>query len=200
MKKQEFLAELYERLQSLPQAEREQSLSYYSEMIDDRIDDGMTEEQAVQSVGAPKQIAEEIIKETPWITLLKERVKPKRKIFVWEIVLLVLGAPIWLSLLVSAFAVALSLYVVALSLIIALWAVEIALCAGGVLGVVLALVSIFQGNIYVGVAYLGAGFVCAGLGVVSYFACQALSRGFIVGTKNMFVGRKKKLIGKGEGQ
>ena len=147
MKKQEFLAELYERLKTLPQAEREQSLSYYSEMIDDRIDDGMTEEQAVQSVGAPKQIAEDIIQETPWITLLKERVKPKRKISVWEIVLLVLGSPIWLSLLISAFAVALSLYVVALSLVIVLWSVQIALCAGGVVGVVLTLVSIFQGNI-----------------------------------------------------
>lgn len=200
MKKQEFLAELYERLKTLPQAEREQSLSYYSEMIDDRIDDGMTEEQAVQSVGAPKQIAEDIIQETPWITLLKERVKPKRKISVWEIVLLVLGSPIWLSLLISAFAVALSLYVVALSLVIVLWSVQIALCAGGVLGVVLALVSIFQGNIYASIAYLGAGLVCAGLGVLAYFGCKALSTGFIVGTKNMFIGRKKKLIGKGEGQ
>ncbi len=200
MKKKEFLSELYERLKGLPQAEREQSLAYYSEMIDDRMDDGMTEEQAVQSVGAPEQIAEEIIKETPWITLLKERVKPKRKISAWEIVLLILGAPIWLSLLISAFAVALSLYAVAFSLVIALWSVQIALCASGVLGVVLTLVSIFQGNIYLGVAYLGAGLVCAGLGVLTYFACKALSRGFIVGTKNMFIGRKKTLIGKGEKQ
>ena len=61
MTKTEFLVQLKEKLSCLPQADIQQSLEYYVEMIDDRIDDGMSEESAVQSVGTPEKIAEEIV-------------------------------------------------------------------------------------------------------------------------------------------
>ena len=43
MTKQEFLRELWNRLTELPQEDVEKSLDYYSEMIDDRVEDGLTE-------------------------------------------------------------------------------------------------------------------------------------------------------------
>ena len=54
--------------------------------------------------------------------LIKEKT-PKRRLGVWEIVLLVLGSPIWLSLLIAAFAVILSLYISLWAVIISFWAV-----------------------------------------------------------------------------
>ena len=47
MSKTEFLTELKKALEGLPEEDIEKSLEYYSEMIDDRIEDGLSEEEAV---------------------------------------------------------------------------------------------------------------------------------------------------------
>ena len=52
MTKQEFIDEIKSRLNGLPEEEIQKSLDYYSEMIDDRIDDGMEEEEAVGEIGS----------------------------------------------------------------------------------------------------------------------------------------------------
>lgn len=51
MNKEQFLAAVRERLSALPRDDVEQSLDYYGEMIDDRVEDGMSEEQAVEAWG-----------------------------------------------------------------------------------------------------------------------------------------------------
>ena len=61
--------------------------------------------------------------------------RPKRQLQAWEIVLLALGSPVWLSLGLAALAVVLSLYVVVWSLDVSLWAVFAALGAGAGCGV-----------------------------------------------------------------
>ena len=48
MKKQEFLDLLKNRLWALPERDIQQSLDYYKEMIDDRMEDGLSEEDAVR--------------------------------------------------------------------------------------------------------------------------------------------------------
>ena len=47
MKKQEFIEEIKLRMEGLPEEEVNRSIDYYSEMIEDRIEDGMEEEEAV---------------------------------------------------------------------------------------------------------------------------------------------------------
>ena len=47
MNKQEFLARLQKGLSGLPGEEIEEHLAFYSEMIDDRMEDGIPEETAV---------------------------------------------------------------------------------------------------------------------------------------------------------
>ena len=64
MTKSEFLRTLRNGLRSLPDADAERSLTYYIEMIDDRMDDGMTEEEAVAAVGDPAQLAREILRDS----------------------------------------------------------------------------------------------------------------------------------------
>ena len=44
MGKQEFLEQLRKQFSSLPQADIEEQLSFYSEMIDDRMEEGLSEE------------------------------------------------------------------------------------------------------------------------------------------------------------
>ncbi len=117
MKKQEFLRALKKRLSPLSAGEAQEHVGFYSEMIDDRIEEGLTEESAVAAVGGIEEIAEQIISEAS-AGKDSDKENGKRKLKVWEIVLLIVGSPIWLSVLVAVFAVF-------WSLIIALWAVEL---------------------------------------------------------------------------
>ena len=52
MTKQLFLNELSAALHGLPREERYRTLSYYDELIDDRMEDGQSEEEAVESLEA----------------------------------------------------------------------------------------------------------------------------------------------------
>ena len=47
MTKHEFLKRLEKAIRKLPKEERNRFLSYYKEMIEDRVEDGLTDEQAV---------------------------------------------------------------------------------------------------------------------------------------------------------
>jgi uncharacterized membrane protein len=55
MTKQEFLDRLAKKI---PKDEREERLAFYSEMIDDRMEEGMTEAEAVASID-PEILPEE---------------------------------------------------------------------------------------------------------------------------------------------
>ena len=77
MNKQEFLNALSDRLQGIPIDDREKSLEYYSEMIDDMQEDGLTEEQAVKAMGSINEIADKIINDMPIEKILKTKVTPK---------------------------------------------------------------------------------------------------------------------------
>ena len=84
MNKQEFLAKLRNLLSGLPQEEIEERLLFYSEMIDDRMEEGYSEEESVEAVGPVDDVVEQIIAETPFTRIAKERIKPKRKLEKWK--------------------------------------------------------------------------------------------------------------------
>ena len=165
-------------------------------MIDDRMDDGMSEEEAVSDIGSVDEVASQIIAEIPLLKIAKEKIKPKRKMKAWEIVLLCVGSPIWVSLLVAAVAVILSLYIALWSVIIALWAAFGALVGGTVGGIAGGILFIVTGNTYSGVAMIGAGLVLAGLSIFAFFGCKAATRGIIVLTKKLALGLKGLFIRK----
>lgn len=60
MTKFEFLAALEARLPGLSEADRRKTLEYYSEMIDDRTDDGLSQEEAVEAIGSLDDLVSEI--------------------------------------------------------------------------------------------------------------------------------------------
>lgn len=198
MDKQEFLARLRQGLSGLPQSDVEERLSFYEEMIDDRMEEGLSEEAAVAEIGPVQEIVDQIVAETPLTKLVREKMRPKHTLRAWEIVLLVLGSPIWLSLLVAALAVVLSFYGVIWSVILSLWAVEAALALSAVGGVVLGAVLSCQGNALPVLAVIGAGLACAGLSIFLFFGCKEVTRGIlsltgklVLGVKNCFVKREE---------
>ncbi len=186
MTKQEFLARLREKLSALPREDIEERLNFYSEIIDDRTEEGLSEEEAVAAVGNSDEIAAQILAELNLAQAETKNAKPKKTWSVWEILLIVLGSPIWLSLLIAAFAVILSVYIVIWSVIASLWAVFGAL-AGSSLGVAAAgVIFIFGENTVSGIAMAGAGITLAGLSVFSFFGCRLATKYILKLTSKIF--------------
>ena len=196
MTKEEFLNALQSRLYGLPQDDIAERLAFYGEMIDDSMEEGMTEEEAVAAIGSVDEIVAQIVAETPLTRLVREKITPKRSLRAWEIVLLVLGFPLWFPLLLAAGAVLLSLYIVAWALIICLWAVEISLAAGALAGFAAAAICLFQKRLLPAAAFLGGGLFCAGLAIFMFFGCIAASKGILQLTKKILCGIKNRFIGK----
>ena len=163
MTKNEFLSALREQLAGLPQEDIEHSLDFYAEAIEDRVEDGMSEEEAVSSLGVPKEIASRIIADIPLSRLVKNKLRPRRKLGAFTIVLLIIGSPIWLSLLAAALVIALSVYAIIWAAVISLYAVCLTLASCAVAGIFCLVSYATSGNLAGGIAFLGAGIFCAGL-------------------------------------
>lgn len=198
MTKQEFLTALREALTGLPPSDVEERADFYAEMIDDRMEDGISEKEAVAAIGSVEEIVLQIVDEYPIGKLVKQRIKPKRRLNAWEIVLLALGSPIWLSLLIAFVAIVLSLYAVLWSVIVAFWSVFAALF-GSSLGTLAGGVYLLcTGNTPTGLVFVAAAFVCAGLAIFSFFGCMAATKGAACLTKSVLLAIKKACMRKGE--
>lgn len=198
MSKQEFLAQLQKGLSGLPQDDIEERLMFYSEMIDDRMEEGLSEGEAVSEIGTVDAIISQIIAEIPLSKILKEKIKPKRTFKAWEIILLVLGSPVWLPLMIAAFAVILSVYVVLWSVIISLWVVWGSLIGSSLGSVASGIIFVFLGNRLTGLATIGIGIFCAGLSIFLFFACKKTSEGILLLTKKIASGIKNRFVKKEE--
>ncbi len=196
MCKQEFLDRLSARLSGLPRQDVDEHLAFYAEMIDDRIEEGLSEEAAVAAIGSVETVASQIIADVPLIKLAKEKMKSKRRLRAWEIVLLVLGSPIWLSLAIAAFAVIFSLYVVLWSVIISVWSIFVSMIACSFAGITAGIGFVCFESPVAGIAMIGAGIACAGLSVFLFFGCRASTKGTVILTKKIACGIKKCVVGK----
>ena len=196
MTKQEFIIRLCAKLNGLPQKEAEERISFYCEMIDDRMEEGKSEAEAVAALGDVDAIAEQIIADIPLAKIARERIRPKRRLRTWEIVLLAVGSPIWLSLGIAAFAVVSSIYAVLWSLIVSLWAVFGALSGTGLGGVFAGVMFMLLGYVPTGTVTVGAATVCAGSAIFLFFGCLAATKGTAVLTKKIAVGIKRCFVGK----
>lgn len=176
MNKTEFLQDLRKSLSGLPQGEIDERISFYEEMIDDRVEEGLTEEEAIEAIGPVNTIVLQTISDTPLTKIVKERVSPKRRMKIWEIVLIVLGSPIWLSLLIGAIAVLISVYVVLWSVVISMWAVVISFVAGTIAGIAGGIFLCSRSNLTQGLLFVSAGLVLAGLSVYAFYGCKAATK------------------------
>jgi uncharacterized membrane protein len=196
MSKQEFLAQLKDGLSGLPQSDIEERVAFYEEMIDDRIEEGLSEEQAVSEIGSVEQVIAQIVEDTPFTRIVKERVRPKRKLQTWEIVLLILGSPVWAALLIAAFAVMLSIYIVIWSVIISLWAVDLSLFISALACIVAIFFIPASGSGASVLALISASLVLVGLSIFVFFGCKAATKGAVILTKKVALGIKNLFIGK----
>lgn len=192
MNRIEFLRRLNEALNGLPDEDVVRSLSYYEEMILDRMEDGTPEEEAVDAVGSPEEIATLILADMPFkkiINRIKVNVSTK-KIKAWEVALISLGSPIWLSLLIAFFAIIISGFAVIWSLAVAYVALTASLSAVGVAGIILFFPVLFTAGLPAGLLHLGLGVFSLGLGMLLILATKSVIRGVVFISKKIVVGIK----------
>lgn len=190
MRKQEFLDKLKGNLWSMPEADKQRSADYYAEMIDDRMEDGLTEEEAVAAIGDLDEIVKQILQETP---RPPATVKPKQQqkpdyTKTWLIILLIVGSPIWIPLVASVISVVVSVYASLWTVVVALYAVAVAVGA--------AAIGCFVGMFFMlgrpatAVVTLGASLLCAGIGILMVLLSNLAAKGMIALTKLCWQGVK----------
>ena len=194
MNKQEFLDALRRSLSGVPESEIAERIDFYGEILDDKIEEGLTEEQAVEQLGDLDDIVSQILSEIPLTKLARERVKPRRKMRVWEIVLLAMGSPIWLTLLLVAFSVLISLIAVGFSVIVSLWAVFGAFVGGGVGGFLAGIFLLLVDSPASALLLVGAGLALAGLSIFAFFGCKAATYGAVLLTKKTLLAIKRLFV------
>ena len=186
MTKQEFLFGLRIKLYDLPEGELEERVNFYAEMIDDRIEAGLTEQEAIDEIGTPDEIAAQIRAEGAPVSFARESVRIIKKMKGWQIALLAIGSPIWLALLISGAAVAISLYAVLWSLVITAWSVAVSFAAGALGGIVVGGIFAFTSNAFAGFFVIGAAIACAGFAIFSFFGSKAATKGTLCLTRKLF--------------
>ena len=163
MNKKEFASRLQAKISTLPTKEIDDRISFYMEMIDDLIESGMSEEEAVARLGSINIIATQILENTPNIKIKSVNTRQKSSFSKSLLLAIILGSPIWLSLLIALLAVLFSLYVSLWAISVSIWAVFAAFAVCSPASVVFGIILIFTSNALTGFAYIGAGFVLAGL-------------------------------------
>ncbi len=201
MSKEEFLSTLKIELEKQNLGNVDNMLQFYDEMICDRMEDGMTEEEATASLGSIQDIVREVAWEKPVATLVKEKVQQSKakaesngKGYMW-IVLAVLGSPIWLPLVIvilTCFAVICLLYwilvLVAALIVLLIPVLALAFLIRGVMGLsgVSSASRIFDG--------FGGALVLGSVSFLLFRPCMAFFKGTGTVFVNMLTGIKKTLF------
>lgn len=197
MNKQEYLEAIRSRISAMPADDVNRFMDYYSEMIDDRVEDGLSEEEAVADMGSPDAAVEQILEDMPLTKLVKEKIKPKHELKAWEVVLIVLGSPVWIPLLITALVLLLTLWIVAFALLISFYAVVLSFVAAGIGGLICAIPLFIANSQYTAVLMLGAALIGIGIAILFVVSVKPVTVGIfkvckasVNGIKRMFVKEK----------
>ena len=199
MSRDAFIGELRHRMAGLPQQTVERTVEYYSELIADSVEDGLSEEEAVARLGSLDEIVANVVKDTPLTQIVQTRVQEKKAKGVsgWVILLLVLGAPVWLPLLIAVLAVIFALYIALWAVVVGLWAAVAAVILAGLAAIAGGIVELCRLHLAQGLVLLGGGLMCLGLCVVAFLLMKLITLGTVKLCKLLWTGVKSLFVGKG---
>ena len=173
MTKQEFLTNLQSSISVLPKEDVVKYIEYYSEMIDDRIEEGVLEEDAVNAIGSYNIIAEQILKDNGIVSPIKENNKNGDAL---KTTLIAVGSPLWIALVVVGLSVAITVIVSAYAVIISLWACAVAFSVSAVAGVIVGIITMVAHDFYLGITLLGADIALSGVAILFFIGCKYLTK------------------------
>ena len=195
MQKVEFLALLRQRIAILPQHEIEQTVEYYSEMIDDYVESGHTTEQAIAQMGGLDNVAAQVLagEQIPVYEAYGVQ-KRKKNGLLW---LVILGFPVWLPLLITAFCLVLTAAIALLTLaMVTPWSLVVSFGASAI-ALFAAAPAVLVGEGLAALALtVGAALILAALCILCTMAALRLSKLGGKGIGAMFKGFFRLLFGR----
>lgn len=147
MTRDEFLNRLGELLACLPADQVKETQEFYAEAIADRMEDGMTEAEAVAAMGTA---------------------------LLWA--LAIVGSPVWIPLLLAFVAVAAAVYICIWVLALCVWIVAAAFGGAGLVGLLFAVDGIIIGHVPYVLASMGMGFASIGVALLTGAGAWTASR------------------------
>ena len=169
MTKNEFTRELKGRINHLPKAERKKILQYYYEMISERMEDGMTEAEAIDALGNLDELLSEY-------TPVSGEPRRTSKLRAWHIIMLIIGAPLWIPLVAVMLCLILVFYIIIWAFVIIFYAIFVALAACGFALSFAGFAGLFTGGVPYFLALMGAGLFVSGVAIFWLLACNAFAK------------------------
>ena len=178
MSKSIFIDTLRGLLEPLNKEERDKFISYYEEIIEDYKESGLTEQEVIDKIGSPQSIANDILSEQNSINIPSSNSKILNKI------LLILGFPLWGSLLLTAVLFILSVDIVILCIPFTTGVSSIAFFGAALVSIIGSPFMMFD-TLNVGVVQLGLGVSSIGMSILLGFITIYLSKNIIGITKDL---------------
>ena len=169
MTKNEFTRVLKSRINHLPKSERRKILQYYYEMISERMEDGMTEAEAIAALGDLDELFSE------YAPVQKEPKKGVR-LRAWHIIMLIIGSPLWICLVAAMLCVLLAFYIVIWALVICFYVIFAALAVSGFACAMASVLSLFYGGAPYFFILFGAGAFLSGLAMLWLIPCNLFAK------------------------
>lgn len=191
MTKSEFLSALRGRLTSLSDDEIQKTTLYYSEMIEDRVEDGMTVDEAIEALGPMDDIVREALgahaeakpaaeKKLSIIGKWKKKRAEKGKNRALAIVIAIVTAPIWIPILIALLACAAAVTVAILacvwSIVAAAFSVLITSFATGLACAIVGVMHFINIELAAGLIFAGLSLAFFGVGLFFIRPAFALVR------------------------
>ena len=198
MTKTDFLDSIQSRLAGMPEDEIQKSLDYFSEMIDDRMEDGMAEEEAVAEMGSVDNAIKEILDDIPLSKMIRAKAQTKRTLKTWQIVLLCVTSPIWAPLVLTFFLLIVVFYLVAWVLVAVSFAVDLALFLSGIASFIVGIATLFRFAAAGPLMAIGCGLILIGGAVMLFIPLTKLAKQtaklakkIVLWIKSWFIRRKR---------
>lgn len=182
MNKIEFLKELAFYLHKMSDFEKDKYITYYDEMISDYVENGVAEEEAIEKIGIPMKIAEELLVDYNSVKLNL----PSTGSRILNIILTIIGFPLWGSVLLAVGLMVLSIYII-------IWCIPVVTAAGcvgffssavvGIIGTPFVMIK----SASLGIMQLGTGVASIGISILLGIVTVNVSKTFVNITKKFNV-------------
>lgn len=165
MTKNEFIKDLAAALTRYGVSDAANTIDYYDELIDDHIEGGETEGAVIASLETPNQIAAQLADQFQPTQVQRQKMSPL--VLVMLVVLLVLGSPLWGSLLLTAIILlAVGYLLLWIGPLIGGTLAIAGIVGGGVSLIFSCFVALSEGAV-VGLMQLGISFAMVGVGILT---------------------------------
>lgn len=194
MNKNDFLKKLSVLIDDLPKVEKDRILTFYSETLEDHIEEGMTQEEAVASLEDVHEIAEKILMESHIVQ--RDRMDSgKNQKKTTNRILLLIGSPLWVPILFTCYLLALTAYLLVWVTVVVMYVVVLCFAISAIACLLISLF-LFMPHWLSAILALGTGIFFVGLTIVTFYSVTLVSTAILQWSKNMWCKFRSNLKGR----